>query len=201
MPTLSGPAWSRFFITDAGLALRTQIIAEQGEINFTRGAIGEGKPLSEDQIGAMTALVVYKEPAYVVRSFAVEANTHGMVIKMDNAVEEAEFQEEVLVTEVGVYAKCVGTDTEILYGYSYALSGYAPMPAAVNGHRTWNLIFNTRISRSSGVTVTYDGSKVYVTFEELEQAVASYIATHNTDRNAHPYSNSGMPGVGNYLGK
>lgn len=174
----SGPIWSEFYITDAGLRLRTEVIAEAGTIVFSRAEVGEGKPGSLLEIGTMTGLVTFKEPAYVVRSFAISAeNTHGMVIKIDNE----QFNNEVLVTEVGVYAKKEGSDTEILYGYAYALVGYASMPAGADGHRTWNLVFNTKISRSSGVTVNYDGSGVFLSFKEFEFALSNYYTKIEID--------------------
>lgn len=177
MANSSGPVWSEFYITDAGLRLRTEIIAESGSVEFTRAEVGEGKPASILDIGTMTGLVSYGEPAYVVSSFADTGNCHAMVIKIDNE----QFAGEVLVTEVGVYAKKAGTGTEVLYGYAYALAGYAAMPASADGLRTWNLVFNTKISRSSDVTVTYDGAGIYLSFDEFAQAISSYYTKTEVD--------------------
>jgi len=151
--------------------------AEKGTIEFSRAEVGEGKPASILNIGTMPGLITPKEAAYVVRSFADRDNSHAMVIKIDNEL----FANEILVTEVGVYAKKAGTDTEILYGYTYAQLGYAPMPAGEDGRRTWNLVFNTKISRSTNVTIVYDGSGVCFTFEEYEQAIANYYNKTEVD--------------------
>ena len=177
MANPSGPYWSEFYITDSGLRLRTEVIAEKGTIEFSRAEVGEGKPTSVLSIGTMTGLVTPKEGAYVVRSFVNSENNHCMIIKIDNE----DFANEVLVTEVGVYAKKAGTDTEILYGYAYCLAGYAPMPAGADGHRVWNLVFNTKISRASEVTIVYDGTGVYLSYEEFEAAISDYYTRAEVD--------------------
>ena len=177
MANPSGPYWSEFYITDSGLRLRTEVIAEKGTIEFSRAEVGEGKPASVLSIGTMTGLATPKEDAYVVRSFVNSENNHCMIIKIDNE----DFANEVLVTEVGVYAKKAGTDTEILYGYAYCLAGYAPMPAGTDGHRVWNLVFNTKISRASEVTIVYDGAGVYLSYEEFEAAISDYYTRAEVD--------------------
>lgn len=171
MPELiKGPSWSEFIITDTGLNLRTEVIAEKGSIDFVYAEIGEGKPTTQEEIPNISSVIIPKGRVPVVKSFMDNNNNHIMFVKIDNK----DFNEEILVTEVAVYAKKVGTDTIVLYGYAYCIIGAAILPPNNAQRRAWNLVFDTKISRTSDVTIIYDGSGVFVPYDVYD----AHLPTH-----------------------
>ncbi|MDL2288760.1 hypothetical protein LJC32_05220 [Oscillospiraceae bacterium OttesenSCG-928-F05] len=114
----------------------------------------------------------------MVRSLAT-GPTHHVDVQIDNM----DFQNAIAMREMAVYAQIVTPDegdpalddpdviaflTPTFYGYSYCTSGYESIAAGSEFHRIWTIGVDTQISRSSSVTIVYDGSGVYATFDSLE---------------------------------
>lgn len=153
--------WSEFYITNAGLRLRQQSIAEGKPITFAFAKIGQGTP-DPQNIPDMNDLVLEAERASVVRSEANDV-THHIGIRIDNK----DFAEPVLMTEIGVFA-FIGEEEPIMYGYSYTTQGYDSIPAGAVTHYVWTVGADTVISRAKEINFSYDGSEVYATEEELD---------------------------------
>ena len=154
--------WSSFHITDKGLDLRQRAIAEKLDINFIRAEIGEGKPSSESDVWTMTALISSAKEVTIYRSVASGAN-HCMVIQINNFG----YTDEILMREIGVFAQLqdnLGNPVggEVLYGYSYTIHGYDPIPSGSSSPRVWEITMDVAISRSADIRIIYDGSAVFV---------------------------------------
>ena len=162
--------WSQFFLTDAGLRLRQQSIATGAELTFCFAKIGQGVPTNPENIPLMTDVVLAAEEVPVVRSEA-EGATHYVGVRVDNK----DFEQPVLMTEIGLFAK-IGGDEPILYGYTYATQGYDSIPAGKVSHYIWTIGIDTVISRAQSISFIYDGSKVYATEEEVDRLIQAFGA-------------------------
>ncbi len=160
--------WSQFYVTDAGLRLRQRAIASEGLIDFCYAKIGQGVPINPANIPLMTDIVLPAEQVPVVRSEA-DGVTHYAGVRIDNA----DFAEPVLMTEIGLFAR-IGDEETILYGYTYAEQGYDSVPAGKVSHYVWLVGIDTVISRATSVTFTYDGSKVYATEQEIDTLIQAF---------------------------
>lgn len=99
------------YVTAAGYRLLTKLLAAQGELNFTRAAVGTGKIPEGYSAEALTGLTQYKMDAEIA-SYGVESEKAYVTCQISSE----KVSEGFLVTEVGVFA----TDPdegEILYGY------------------------------------------------------------------------------------
>lgn len=162
--------WSQFFLTDAGLRLRQQSIATGAELVFSFAKIGQGVPINPANIPLMTDIVSAAEEVPVVRSEA-EGVTHYVGVRVDNK----DFKQPVLMTEIGLFAK-IGDDEPVLYGYTYATQGYDSIPAGKISHYVWTIGIDTVISRAQSISFSYDGSKVYATEEEIDRLIQAFDA-------------------------
>jgi hypothetical protein len=199
-----------FRITKAGLALRQRAIAGgvDGEpllIDFTRGAIGQGKPVSDDDIHYMTALVQSAVDVPIKENYA-QASNHIMTVVIDGA----QIAEDIMMTEVGIFARLVdaaGTEIipETLYGYTYTEKyDYVPAGGTYNLYR--EIAFNTVLSQNGTFEITFDKEKVYVTrkeFDSLLNALGGIPATDENGKfekvlipNAIELSGADIPGQG-----
>lgn len=161
-----------FELTKQGYELRQAAIAygRNAVIEFTKGQIGEGRPASAVDIYYMTGLA---DPAFDVpikESYADGLN-HIMTVVVDNTV----LARELLMTEIGIFARLLDTDGseivgETLYGYTYT-DKFDYVPVAVNYFLHREISFNTVLSREGNFTIVFDGSKVYATARELADAV------------------------------
>lgn len=190
--------WSEFYLTEKGLEMRQKVIAEGVVPRFVYAKIGEGVPAIPANIPLMTDLVSPSEQVAVTRSYAVQ-KTHYLDVYIDNK----DFQQEIFMREIGVFAKLADSDEVILYGYSYTLQGYEPIPTGDTFHRTWRIGANTGISRSSNIVIVYDGSQVYVTVEEFDatqptQEIATVVHNLGEFPGFALYAGSNAAGVGGY---
>lgn len=160
--------WSQFYLTDAGLRLRQQTIATGAELVFCYAKIGQGVPINPANIPLMTDIVSAAKEVPVVRSEA-EGVTHYVGVRVDNK----DFEQPVLMTEIGLFAK-IGEDEPVLYGYTYATQGYDSIPAGKVSHYIWTIGIDTVISRAQSISFTYDGSKVYATEEEIDFLIQAF---------------------------
>lgn len=186
--------WSQFYLTDTGLRLRQKSIAEGVEIAFTYAKIGQGVPSSPNDVPLMTDIIAAAEEVPVVRSVA-EGVTHYVGVRVDNK----DFEQPVLMTEIGLFAK-IGDDAPVLYGYTYATQGYDSIPAGKVAHYVWTIGIDTVISRSQSITFTYDGSEVYATEDEIDQLIQAFDAFKGEIREelnkAVEVSDKELPSVG-----
>lgn len=162
--------WSQFFITDSGLRLRQQTIATGAELTFCFAKIGQGVPINPANIPLMTDIVSAAEEVPVVRSVA-EGVTHHVGVRVDNK----DFEQPVLMTEIGLFAK-IGEEEPVLYGYTYATQGYDSIPAGNVSHYIWTIGIDTVISRAQSILFNYDGNEVYATEEEIDRLIQAFDA-------------------------
>ena len=162
--------WSPYYITDAGRALRQYSIAEGKEIAFNRAAIGTGRPADPSTIDGMSGLVAFAKDVIIKRSYAIEAN-HLSIIRVDNTG----YTQDVLLTEMGVYARTSDQEDNqaILYGYAYALDGYVLIPAqtSVTNRKIYEVTLDTYLSRSTDIQIVFDSSSLFVSHADLDDAV------------------------------
>ncbi len=193
--------WNEFIITDAGLRLRQQTIATGAELTFCFAKIGQGIPSNPENIPLLTDIISAAEQVPVVRTEA-DGVTHRVGVRVDNA----DFAEPVLMTEIGLFAR-IGDEEPVLYGYTYAKQGYDSIPAGKVSHYIWTIGIDTVISRAHNISFSYDGSKVYATEEEIdqliqafdkfrEQIISSDIATPDKIYKSVEISNRQTPAVG-----
>ena len=168
--------WSPYYITDAGRALRQLSIAEGKQMVFTRAVIGTGKPADPATIDEMSGLVAFAKDVIIKRSYAIEAN-HLIVVRVDNSG----YTQDVLMTEIGVYAKIDDQEDNqaILYGYAYSLDGYVLIPAQTSNtnRKIYEITLDTYLSRSSDIQIVFDSSTIFVSHADLDDAVESIDAT------------------------
>ena len=185
--------WSQYYITNAGRALRQKSIAEGKKIVFTRGAIGTGTPADPSDVGGLSGLLVYVKDITIKTSFAIDAN-HLMVARIDNAG----YAQDVLMSELGIYAKIDDPDSpqEILYGYAYTLSGYIliPMQTSATNHKIYELTLNTYLSATSDIEIIFDSSTIFVSHADLDDIIDDIKADTVSPNHAHTGSD-GTPQI------
>ena len=168
--------WSPYYITDAGRALRQLSIAEGKQMVFIRAVIGTGKPADPATIDEMSGLVAFAKDVIIKRSYAIEAN-HLIIVRVDNSG----YTQDVLMTEIGVYAKIDDQEDNqaILYGYAYSLDGYVLIPAQTSNtnRKIYEITLDTYLSRSSDIQIVFDSSTIFVSHADLDDAVESIDAT------------------------
>ena len=99
------------FVVSKGLRLLTKLAASQGSLQFTRAAVGTGKPPEGYSPESMIGLNAYKIDAEIA-DYGVQDDMAYITVQVssDNVTEG------FLVTEVGVFAEDPD-EGEILYGY------------------------------------------------------------------------------------
>lgn len=191
-----------FEITDKGFDLRQTAIAGgdskskanshgRYKIDFTRGAIGQGRPEPDTDIYYMTELVSHAADVPIKESYAENKN-HIMVIVIDGTA----FEDDVTMTEIGIYARLIDADTgaevipEILYGYTYT-DKFDYIPAGENYNLYREIAFNTVLSRKGQFEIVYDKNNVYATHKEIEDMISG-LASKNV---SYDNSESGLDNV------
>ena len=99
------------FVVSKGFRLLTKLAASQGSLQFTRAAVGTGKPPEGYSPESMIGLNTYKIDAEIA-DYGVQDDMAYITVQVssDNVTEG------FLVTEVGVFAEDPD-EGEILYGY------------------------------------------------------------------------------------
>ena len=99
------------FVVSKGFRLLTKLAASQGSLQFTRAAVGSGKPPEGYSPESMIGLNAYKIDAEIA-DYGVQDDMAYITVQVssDNVTEG------FLVTEVGVFAEDPD-EGEILYGY------------------------------------------------------------------------------------
>ena len=99
------------FVVSKGFRLLTKLAASQGSLQFTRAAVGTGKPPEGYSPESMIGLNAYKIDAEIA-DYGVQDDMAYITVQ----VSSDNVKEGFLVTEVGVFAEDPD-EGEILYGY------------------------------------------------------------------------------------
>lgn len=167
--------FQNMIITRAGLDMIAQSQAG-GTLIFTKGKFGDGQ-IGDQSIPDLTDLINAKMS--VELSF-VTAKTEGHV-EVRFIVDNTDLDVGFFVREVGIFAKVNEEGVEQLYGYAnagnytnYLADKSVPIDSIITK-------IDLVVGNASNIAFTTDKSIVYVTLEDLEEA----IDTHNKDSNAH----------------
>lgn len=167
--------FQNMIITRAGLDMIAQSQAG-GTLIFTKGKLGDGQ-IGDQSIPDLTDLINAKMS---VELSSVTAKTEGHV-EVRFIVDNTDLDVGFFVREVGIYAKINNEGVEQLYGYAnagnytnYLADKSVPIDSIITK-------IDLVVGNASNIAFTTDKSIVYVTLEDLEEA----IDTHNKDSNAH----------------
>lgn len=167
--------FQNMIITRAGLDMIAQSQAG-GTLIFTKGKLGDGQ-IGDQSIPDLTDLINAKMS---VELSSVTAKTEGHV-EVRFIVDNTDLDVGFFVREVGIFAKVNDEGVEKLYGYAnagnytnYLADKTVPIDSIITK-------IDLVVGNASNVAFTTDKSIVYVTLEDLEEA----IDTHNKDSNAH----------------
>lgn len=167
--------FQNMIITRAGLDMIAQSQAG-GTLIFTKGKLGDGQ-IGDQSIPDLTDLINAKMS---VELSSVTAKTEGHV-EVRFIVDNTDLDVGFFVREVGIYAKINDEGVEQLYGYAnagnytnYLADKSVPIDSIITK-------IDLVVGNASNIAFTTDKSIVYVTLEDLEEA----IDTHNKDSNAH----------------
>lgn len=167
--------FQNMIITRAGLDMIAQSQAG-GTLIFTKGKLGDGQ-IGDQSIPDLTDLINAKMS---VELSSVTAKTAGHV-EVRFIVDNTDLDVGFFVREVGIFAKVNDEGVEKLYGYAnagnytnYLADKTVPIDSIITK-------IDLVVGNASNVAFTTDKSIVYVTLEDLEEA----IDTHNKDSNAH----------------
>ena len=167
--------FQNMIITRAGLDMIAQSQAG-GTLIFTKGKLGDGQ-IGDQSIPDLTDLINAKMS---VELSSVTAKTEGHV-EVRFIVDNTDLDVGFFVREVGIYAKINDEGVEQLYGYAnagnytnYLADKSVPIESIITK-------IDLVVGNASNIAFTTDKSIVYVTLEDLEEA----IDTHNKDSNAH----------------
>lgn len=164
--------FQNMIITRAGLDMIAQSQAG-GTLIFTKGKLGDGQ-IGDQSIPDLTDLINAKMS---VELSSVTAKTEGHV-EVRFIVDNTDLDVGFFVREVGIYAKINDEGVEQLYGYANAGNYLAGKSVPIDSIITK---IDLVVGNASNIAFTTDKSIVYVTLEDLEEA----IDTHNKDSNAH----------------
>lgn len=167
--------FQNMIITRAGLDMIAQSQAG-GTLIFTKGKLGDGQ-IGDQSIPDLTDLINAKMS---VELSSVTAKTEGHV-EVRFIVDNTDLDVGFFVREVGIFAKVNEEGVEQLYGYAnagnytnYLADKTVPIDSIITK-------IDLVVGNASNVAFTTDKSIVYVTLEDLEEA----INAHNKDSNAH----------------
>ena len=167
--------FQNMIITRAGLDMIAQSQAG-GTLIFTKGKLGDGQ-IGDQSIPDLTDLINAKMS---VELSSVTAKTEGHV-EVRFIVDNTDLDVGFFVREVGIFAKVNDEGVEKLYGYAnagnytnYLADKTVPIDSIITK-------IDLVVGNASNVAFTTDKSIVYVTLEDLEEA----INAHNKDSNAH----------------
>lgn len=167
--------FQNMILTRAGLDMIAQSQAG-GTLIFTKGKLGDGQ-IGDQSIPDLTDLINAKMS---VELSSVTAKTEGHV-EVRFIVDNTDLDVGFFVREVGIYAKINDEGVEKLYGYAnagnytnYLADKSVPIDSIITK-------IDLVVGNASNIAFTTDKSIVYVTLEDLEEA----IDIHNKDSNAH----------------
>ena len=167
--------FQNMIITRAGLDMIAQSQAG-GTLIFTKGKLGDGQ-IGDQSIPDLTDLINAKMS---VELSSVTAKTEGHV-EVRFIVDNTDLDVGFFVREVGIFAKINEEGEEKLYGYAnagnytnYLADKTVPIDSIITK-------IDLAVGNASNIAFTTDKSIVYVTLEDLEEA----INAHNIDEDAH----------------
>ena len=167
--------FNKMVITRAGLDMIAQSQAG-GTLIFTKAKLGDGQ-IDEQSIPDLTDLVNTKMDTEIS---TVTAKSEGHV-EIKFVVDNQELDVGFFVREVGIFAKVNDEGVEKLYGYAnagnytnYLSDKDTPIDSIITK-------LDVVVGNASNVGFTNDKSIVYVTLEDMEDA----IAAHDEDDDAH----------------
>lgn len=181
--------FQNMIITRAGLDMIAQSQAG-GTLIFTKGKLGDGQ-IGDQSIPDLTDLINAKMS---VELSSVTAKTEGHV-EVRFIVDNTDLDVGFFVREVGIFAKVNDEGVEKLYGYAnagnytnYLADKTVPIDSIITK-------IDLVVGNASNVAFTTDKSIVYVTLEDMENALNTHdagadahepaFAAHNADDNAH----------------
>ena len=181
--------FQNMIITRAGLDMIAQSQAG-GTLIFTKGKLGDGQ-IGDQSIPDLTDLINAKMS---VELSSVTAKTEGHV-EVRFIVDNTDLDVGFFVREVGIFAKVNDEGVEKLYGYAnagnytnYLADKTVPIDSIITK-------IDLGVGNASNVSFTTDKSLVYVTLEDMENALNTHdagadahepaFAAHNADDNAH----------------
>lgn len=167
--------FNKIVITRAGLDMIAQSQAG-GTLIFTKAKLGDGQ-IEEQSIPDLTDLVNSKMDAQIS---TVTAKAEGHV-EIKFIVDNQELDVGFFVREVGIFAKVNDEGVEQLYGYAnagnytnYLSDKDTPIDSIITK-------LDLVVGNASSVAFTNDKSIVYVTLEDMENA----LNTHDDNADAH----------------
>ena len=167
--------FNKMVITRAGLDMIAQSQAG-GTLIFTKAKLGDGQ-IEEQSIPDLTDLVNSKMDAQIS---TVTAKAEGHV-EIKFIVDNQELDVGFFVREVGIFAKVNDEGVEQLYGYAnagnytnYLSDKDTPIDSIITK-------LDLVVGNASSVAFTNDKSIVYVTLEDMENA----LNTHDDNADAH----------------
>lgn len=167
--------FQNMIITRAGLDMIAQSQAG-GTLIFTKGKLGDGQ-IGDQSIPDLTDLINAKMS---VELSSVTAKTEGHV-EVRFIVDNTDLDVGFFVREVGIFAKVNEEGVEQLYGYAnagnytnYLADKSVPIDSIITK-------IDLVIGNASNVAFTTDKSIVYVTLEDMENA----LNTHDAGADAH----------------
>lgn len=167
--------FSDMIIVNSGL----DMIAESqagGKLIFTKAKLGDGQ-VGETNIQTLTDIISPKLTVNLSNVTKKEAGHVEVRFTVDNTNLNVGF----FAREVGIYAKIGEDGTEKLYGYANAGNYTDYLPDKTTPIDAMTVVIDVVVGNASNIAFTTDKSIVYVTLEDLEEA----IDTHNKDSNAH----------------
>ena len=181
--------FQNMIITRAGLDMIAQSQAG-GTLIFTKGKLGDGQ-IGDQSIPDLTDLINAKMS---VELSSVTAKTEGHV-EIRFIVDNTDLDVGFFVREVGIFAKVNDEGVEKLYGYAnagnytnYLADKTVPIDSIITK-------IDLVVGNASNVAFTTDKSIVYVTLEDMENALNIHDAgddaheaaftAHNAADNAH----------------
>lgn len=181
--------FQNMIITRAGLDMIAQSQAG-GTLIFTKGKLGDGQ-IGDQSIPDLTDLINAKMSGELS---SVTAKTEGHV-EVRFIVDNTDLDVGFFVREVGIFAKVNDEGVEKLYGYAnagnytnYLADKTVPIDSIITK-------IDLVVGSASNVAFTTDKSIVYVTLEDMENALNTHdagadahepaFAAHNADDNAH----------------
>lgn len=181
--------FQNMIITRAGLDMIAQSQAG-GTLIFTKGKLGDGQ-IGDQSIPDLTDLINAKMS---VELSSVTAKTEGHV-EVRFIVDNTDLDVGFFVREVGIFAKVNDEGVEKLYGYAnagnytnYLADKTVPIDSIITK-------IDLVVGNASNVAFTTDKSIVYVTLEDMENALNAHddnadahkpaFDAHNADDSAH----------------
>lgn len=157
--------------TVAGFNLISRSNATGKALIFTRGALGDGDA-SDKTITSLTNLVAPKMPNLAITNKRDNGNGHFTI---EASVDNSELEAGFWAREMGVFAKCEGDESDVLYAYTNG-GNLVPYVNDKTMPDIQLMQVDVIVGNAKNLSVTIDNS-VYITEARLR--------THDEDLNAH----------------